>query len=529
MIAKWLSDRANRTVLGILVAGLLVRCAIAFWLYPGFDEAYYYLYSQKLDWSYFDHPVLVALTTGIGPWLTGEVSQFTIRLGTLILHTISLWLLYLTAARLFSDQAGRLTLAIASIVPIFLVGFGVLTLPDTPLIFFWSASLYCAAREFFAERDHYQPTYRLAILGLLVGLACIGKYHGFILGLGFVGFCLTSARHRQALISPWCWLGVGLFILALSPLLIWNVQHDWISLRFQSGRSVPRKGYDLLALAATFFVGIAYLFPAIGFPFWWVTLQSLRQQWQGFGAKSHLGLLEQRLVLWVSLPLILGFTFMGGYLQVLPTWAMPGFWSATLLLGDRATHWSSRTVRRWLVGSGLTLATIFAVLLLHLNLGTLQQPSRYAWFGGFLPPQIDPSIQLVDIQQLRQGFRDAPELRSALERIDYLFTNNQFLGGQIGMALVPLTQKPLTCFDEDLRGFAFWSRAEDWVGKNALYITSKSLQPKVGILPRYQKYFSSFAKIGEVPILRGGVATEVFYVYEAKNLLKPYPRPYGLE
>jgi len=45
--------------------GLLFRCVIAFWLYP-FDEAYYYLYLH-LDWSYFDHPVLVALTTGFGP------------------------------------------------------------------------------------------------------------------------------------------------------------------------------------------------------------------------------------------------------------------------------------------------------------------------------------------------------------------------------------------------------------------------------------------------------------------------------
>jgi hypothetical protein len=98
----WLKKLISCTVLadwGTAVSGF-----IAFWLYPGFDEAYYYVYSQNLDWSYFDHPVLVALVTGFGPWLTGEVSQFTIRLGTLILHTGSLLLLYLTSAKLFSKK-----------------------------------------------------------------------------------------------------------------------------------------------------------------------------------------------------------------------------------------------------------------------------------------------------------------------------------------------------------------------------------------------------------------------------------------
>ena len=79
-VQKWLAQKANQSVLFWLLGGLLFRSFVAFWLYPGFDEAYYYLYSIHLDWSYFDHPVLVALLTGIGPWLTGEVSQFTIRL-----------------------------------------------------------------------------------------------------------------------------------------------------------------------------------------------------------------------------------------------------------------------------------------------------------------------------------------------------------------------------------------------------------------------------------------------------------------
>jgi 4-amino-4-deoxy-L-arabinose transferase-like glycosyltransferase len=549
---KWLAQKANQSVLFLLLGGLLFRCIIAFWLYPGFDETYYYLYSLHLDWSYFDHPVLVALTTGLGPWLTGEVSQFTIRLGTLILHTGSLVLLYLTSAKLFSTKAARLTLAIATIIPMFQIGFGVLTLPDNPLIFFWSASLYCAASEFFRQPStqeynlsefdksqssvSYRPSYRLTILSILVGLACLGKYHGFLLGLGLIGFCLTSPPHRRALLSPWTGLGLGLFFLTIFPILFWNMQHDWVSLRFQSQRGIPRRSYKLLGVVGVFFVDLAYLFPTIGFPMWWVSLRSVPNAIaQVFSKKlstSEADLSQkQLLLLWVSLPLTLGFTFMGGYQQILPTWPMPGFWSLTLLLGQGAVIWqkrSHRSVQRWLQGSGFFIGTVLLLALLHVTTGTFQKPSQYALLGGFLPPQDDPSTELIDIQQLRRGFAESPVLKDALQNSSFIFTNGYYLGGQISMALTPLTHIPITCFSLDMRGFAFWSRGDQWLGKDALYITISRFQQKEELTDEFRNYFSSFQEIGTVPIRRGGAVTEIIYVYQAKKLLKPYPRIYGI-
>lgn len=553
---KWLAQKDNQSVLLLLIGGLLFRGIVAFWLDPGFDETYYYLYTLHLDWSYFDHPVLVALITGLGPWLTGEVSQFTIRFGALILHTGSLLLLYLTSARLFSAKAARFTLAIATIIPIFQIGFGVLTLPDNPLIFFWSASLCCAAYEFFgqsptqeyssSDRDlqpvSYQPSYRLALLSILVGLACLGKYHGFVLGLGLVGFCLTSPRHRPALLSPWAWLGLGLFLVTISPILIWNIQHDWISFRFQLSRGVPRKGYNLLQVGEVFLAGIAYLFPTLGLPLWWVSLRSgLRQITQLLSKKSFFSkksstdgaTVEQKqlLILWVSLPVTVGFTLMGGYQQILPTWSLPGFWGLTLLLGQQALIWqqqSKRWVRRWLQGSGIIVGTVLLLALLHVTTGTLQTGSQYALLGGFLSAKDDPSTQLIDVEQLRRGFADSPVLSAALQNSSFVFSNGYYLSGPIGMALTPLFHTPVTCFSKDMRGFAFWSKSDRWLGKDALYITISRFHEMKELTDEFRTYFSSLQEIGTVPMRRGGVVTEVFYVYQAKTLLKPYPRFYGI-
>ncbi|MGA7955045.1 MAG: glycosyltransferase family 39 protein [Gloeobacterales cyanobacterium] len=534
---SWLADKDNQILILLLLGGVLVRAVIATFLYPGFDEAYYYLYTLHIDWSYFDHPPLVAFTTGLGPWLTGEVSQLTIRIGSLVLYTGTLTFLYFTSAQLFSKKVATWTLALATVIPIFQMCFGTLTLPDVPLMFFWSAALYMAAREFFHESQIYRPSYRLAIISLLVGLAFLGKYHGAILGAGLVGFCLTSPRHRSALFSPWTGLGITLFLVTISPVLFWNMSHDWASFRYQSGRVVPNKMFNFNEFSATFLMGSGYLFPTLGLPLWWVTLKSAGSQIvrifnpKLIPAEQDISQ-KQRMILWVSLPIILWFTFIGGYQPVLPSWPMPGFFGATLLLGQQTAIWETkfpRRVRYWLQGSAILILSLMFFALAHVTWGIIQKPSQYALGGGFLPAKDDNSTQLIDIQQLRQGFIQSPVLRTALAKADFIFTNRFFLGGQIAMALEPLGQKMITCFDPDPRGFAFWSKDTQGLNQDALYISSELFEQGEDINVKYGSYFRSIQKIGTVPIRRGGEVVQVFNVYYAKKLLRPYPRPYGLK
>ena len=394
------------SVFWILLLGLVFRTIIAFWLPPGYDEGYYYLYTQHLDWSYFDHPVFVALTTGLGIWITGIVSPFTLRIGTLILYTASLLLMYLTSARLFKVKAAKITLILASIIPIFQIGFGVVTLPDSPLIFFWSATLCCAVYEFFPLADKsYVPSYRLSILGILIGLACLSKYHGFFLGFSLVAFCVSSKTHRRALVSPWTGLGLILFVLTLFPLILWNFQHDWASFRFQFFDrflpipNAPKKDYNLLNALAVFGVGIALLFPTIGFPLWWVTFKSLLQQlfvplrkvWTlPLEVINHRYFWEkQLLIFWISLPLTLGLIILGGKQQILVTWPMPGFWGAILLLGLYGSSWENYSqfwVKWWLKGSAIAISTLLVLILIHINTGIFFKESNYPFFEGFLTP-----------------------------------------------------------------------------------------------------------------------------------------------
>ncbi len=533
-------------VLSVLVLGLIIRTIIALFLYSGYDEAYYYLYSYNLDWSYFDHPLFVALTTGMGVWLTGEVNQFTIRIGTLITSTASLYLLYLTGKKLFGSQSGLFSLIIASLIPIFIVAIGVLTLPDVPLIFFWTLTLYYATEEFIIPLNNYsnrqdeqnyrqdacfteyKPSYRIVIICICVGLACLSKYHGFILGLGLVGFCLFNPPYRKVFTSNWLILGVICFIITLFPLLYWNWQHNWVSFGFQlSGRFQSQHptavNINLLNILITALAGIGYLFPSFGFPLWWITGKSLL--WKNKDDDRQLNQFTNygyRLILWVSLPLTIGFTLLGAVTQILPTWSMPGFWGLTLILGDYTSRWfkySRKIVYRWLYLSFLCIITIFAIGLLHFQIGLLQKPNQNVFFNGIIAPQNDPSTELIDIVQLRGLLADSLEFNQALSQGDFIFTNHYYLGGYIGMAIAPLTNIPVTCFSNDSRGFDYWHPPQEELrGKNGIYITTERFaeDEKTGI--KYSQYFEKWNKVTQISLKRSGEVTETFNIYLGKKL-----------
>ncbi len=539
----------SRGLGALLVGGLIYRTVVAIWLLPGFDEAYYYLYSRHLNWSYFDHPVMVALTTGLGWWTTGMISPLTIRVGALLLYGLSLMLLYLAARRMHSPAVGQMTMALGTLIPLIVISFGILTSPDNGLMLFWSATLLVALWEFFPNRrrlNHYGvignayiPTWRVALLGGLVGLACISKYHGFILGLGLVGFCLSRKPYRRVFQSPWLVAAVGCFMVALFPLLYWNAQHDWISfrfhlgMRFDGGTDEPSP-FRFGQMVGYWLLSNVYLFPLFGLPLWWVTLRQTGQQvlmafTPSWDAQEAQGRDQLALVLWLSLPIVLLFTVLGGKQQIFPAWPAPGYWGLLILLGAQAVLWQRRRprlIQRLLWGSGIFLAILSVVALLHLQLGFLQQPSRYAPFGGLIPVEQDGSTELIDTLQLRRLIAEDPQLQATLTEVGFIFTNEYYLGGYFDMAIYPLRDVPVTAFSQDPRGFAFWFNQTDWLGQDALYMTLDRFAQKPDILAQYQPLFDTIEPLTTLDLRRGGEVTETIHIFKASGFSQRYIYPY---
>jgi hypothetical protein len=522
----------DRDIFWILLLGLGVRLGIAVYLTPGFDEAYYTAYARHLDWSYFDHPPLVAFTTGIGIWLTGITNQFTMRLGTVGLYTLTLYFFYRTGEHLFGKTTAKLGLIIASSIPIFTIAFGVLTSPDSPLMFFWSITLWLCAQEFFPKLstnldNHesayiYQPTMRIVLIGLTTGLATLGKYHGFLLGACLVGFVLFTPRYWRIWRSSYLLGACVVFVFAIAPIIIWNHQQDWVSIRFQATRAIPDGGIRILDMLLVALVGCLYLFPSFGFPLWWINIKALVREIRGKHWHDR-----YKFILWISAPIYLGFTLMGAYRQILPAWAMPGFFGAVLIMANQMAIFQSQRpkfVRNWLTISNLIILILVIVALLHINLGIFQTGSKYAILGGFIDPKDDASTQIYDLQQITKAFTNDPQLATALQQADFVFTNKMFTGGQIAMAIEPLG-KPVACLDRDMRGFAYWAHPEQFLGQTALFIHDDLTAPPS--LDYYRNYFRAIEKLTDLDIDRGGQTIRRLTIYRAVSMTQVYPFPYG--
>ena len=74
----------DKTALLILGIGFVVRIIASIFVTPGIDEAYYGVCSFYPAWGFFDHPPVVAITTGIGRWLSGSFSTLSLRFGAIL-------------------------------------------------------------------------------------------------------------------------------------------------------------------------------------------------------------------------------------------------------------------------------------------------------------------------------------------------------------------------------------------------------------------------------------------------------------
>ncbi|MEL6471932.1 MAG: glycosyltransferase family 39 protein [Cyanobacteria bacterium J06623_4] len=525
-----------------LLGGLAFRTLIASFLPAGFDEAYYFLYTQNIAWSYFDHPPAVSWSAGVGIWLTGGVSPLTLRLGALGLYTGSLWLLYAIGRQLFAPKVGIISCAIATLTPLFFLSFGTLAAPDNALIFFWSLALYLCTLEFFpVHLGPYVPTPRICLIAIALGLACLGKYHGFLLALSVCGFCAFTQPYRKALFSKWTGIGLVLFALTVFPIFYWNARHGWISFLFQLGDRFAEYGdqsssYSLSALLGVYLAQLGYLFPSIGIPLWWVSLQTLfRQTLFKQNIVTHAPALpeqkalvqtEHRLnfLLWSGFPVALCFTLLGGATHTFPAWPAPGLWSLTILLGYAAVRWPQPALRRWLSGTGWAIAVLLLIALSHISFGTLQQAGRYAPFGGVVAIEQDPSTQLIDTVQLRQQLSQSSEFWDAIATSQVVLTPTYWLSGYVAMAMPAGVSLPVSSFTPDPRGIAFWHTSAAWIGENALFITLEN--DAQATLTNLSPYFELIVPINKIATQRGGETSSIFCLYEARNLIKPYPYPY---
>ncbi|MBI2563666.1 MAG: glycosyltransferase family 39 protein, partial [candidate division NC10 bacterium] len=106
------------------------------------DEAHYWEWSRRLDWSYYSKGPLVAFLIGISTRLGGH-TEFWVRLPAVLLGTALAGIAYVLTRRIFqSERAAFLSVVFLSLMPLYAAGSFLMTI-DPPFVFFWGLASLC--------------------------------------------------------------------------------------------------------------------------------------------------------------------------------------------------------------------------------------------------------------------------------------------------------------------------------------------------------------------------------------------------
>ena len=216
---------------GLLIAGKLYLMAMsgAF-----MDEAYYWMWGQHPDFSYYDHPPLNAWAQGLAGALFGW-NRFSLRVMVGIAICADIAILWMFAKRLGGAAAPGLfwtTLVLFLSTPIYIAVTAV-ALPDHLMLTFGLGALLFFHR-YLAQWRADQPTgdRDLFVAALLLGLAVLSKYNAAFIGFGVFAALLAVPRLRPLLLRWQTYAAAGLALLVQMPVLIWNIQNGFASFSF---------------------------------------------------------------------------------------------------------------------------------------------------------------------------------------------------------------------------------------------------------------------------------------------------------
>ena len=326
--------------------GTIIHLVLGFTTELSVDEAHYALYADRLAWSYFDHPPLVGWIQW--PLVAINAPDGILRLIPIMLWIISCAMVYQITEQMWSlchpqsepqssSRAGLFAVAVIVFAPLPHV-LAVGLVPDSLLTPLALGILWMALR-WIAQDGQYRFS-QWILLGVLFGLAGLSKYTAVLYALAFSIACLTVPRWN-VLREPGFYIAILIALLLISPVLLWNAAHDWISFRYQIDHgSGGTWQWRRVAAFIGIQIGVFGFLPLLGS--WSVLRWSLTQP----SKKSVM------LFIFFALPFAVFAALSGG--GGLPHWTTPAWFCLAPLAGAGLALWWEQG-KRWLISLFLAI------------------------------------------------------------------------------------------------------------------------------------------------------------------------------
>ena len=501
-------ENRKKTVILLLVVSAVIRCILAGWIELGTDEAYYWTFAKYPDWSHFDHPGMVGWVIQLFTCNLLFDSEFFVRLASVVFMTINTWVMYRIGKEL-KDEATGLWASLLYTASIYaFVITGVFILPDTPMSLFWLLAFWMIIR--FLKT---QETKTLLLAGLFIGLATLSKYTGIFLWAGFFLYILFFDRKQFK--NPWLYVSVLITAICCLPILIWNLQNDFVSFRFHEDR-VSLFGPVTPVHIGNELIGEFFYNNPVNFVVAIIAVVA------AFRKKLPVDLHVKRLTLFTSLPMIGLFLYFSIVRPTLPHWSAPAY---NLLIPLSAVWLSTLEGKK----AKRTVTAALSILVLTLILGVAEIKT------GFVPldhhteatelGKDDPTLDVY-------GWRQAGEKFAEIYRQEIANGNMQPNDPIIGHKWFPTASfhyyaaRPLGINMlgygslQDIHKYMWINDLEGGFekGRNYWYLADSHFLLDPEEIYKYTN-FLNIKQIAIIPVERNGKTARNIFVYECESLV----------
>lgn len=473
-----------------------------------FDEAYQWLWSKHLALSYYSKPPLIAYTQRLGTAIWGD-TQFGVRFFSPILAAAGAIIMLRFLGSMGRAKTGVWLVLVCSTAPMLAVGSTLLTV-DSLNVFFWICAMVAGWRAIQSQAG----SGLWMITGLAMGLGFLSKYTALLQLVCWLGLMITYKPARAHLRKPGPYLTLGVLALCALPVVIWNAQHGWVTIRHLGERggltdaSRPlftlRYILDFLGSEMAVLNPVYFVFGALA------VFACLRT---GLPAAAPL----KQLFFWMSVPVLALYTMLSFHNRVLPNWIAPAVipMFALMMLYLEEVHWCD-VARRVLLG-GMVLGGVCVALLHDTSI-----PERT--IGLRIPAYMDPLRRVRGWSKVSQLVATAKEeVENRTGRSTIVICNTYGLTSVVTFywpqARMLVSSTPLVfCIEhkEPRNQFHFWPHYcyTNLKGCDAIFVglaprhqlRSDAPEPDPAAPHELQNQFESITYLGEIPVrVRGRI------------------------
>jgi 4-amino-4-deoxy-L-arabinose transferase-like glycosyltransferase len=494
--------------IGIVLLVFILRVLIAIYLPLGNDEVYYLLYARFPSYHYYDHPLLVGWFLKIFSFNLFWENNLGYRLFAIVLSIPTVIFIYRSMMVISNQRAAQLAvLLFLSSIYNFVIA-GIFVMPDAPMLFFWTLSIYLAILTFFDRHKTGQvEEYYFIPLCFALGLTCLSKFHGIFLIFGIIGFIFF---YRRSFLKSWTfWEGIVILILFSFPIIYWNYKNDWVQFDFYSNRVPEALNFKFSGIGKELIGQIAYANPVVYFFIITFAIFKFRRI-KRINTKAFL--------LWTSLPFIVAVFIVALFKETLPHWSGPSYVSlimlSSLVADGVAPQWKLISWIRLSLFS-VVIISILGLTLINFYPGTLGNKKESDKYGSG-----DFTLDMCGWNTIGNKIRDKIDER----HLDHLVmvSDNWFPAAHIDQYICREAKIPFFVLGEITSTHHY-----NWVNKarggwqladSALTIVPSNYFRDPAI--SFKNYYSKVDKIDLIPQYRNGELVRYFHLYLLSGVVK---------